>query len=178
MSLDSAEQLYTEEQAGTTSQLKMNRQLVMLHSASCNISATLETDQVVGQIVQEFSNILAASSCYLGLWNGESNQLEVVVNHRAGVEAQGDYNADSILAKHPFLTEKILETENKKPVVLNFSTGRRVFVSTMLIAGSFALKWKSNKEIVCIQTSRDYEVPVIFEPIPPFMYGDGVFLFR
>ncbi|MHA1974050.1 MAG: hypothetical protein ACTSW1_13715 [Candidatus Hodarchaeales archaeon] len=47
------------------------------------------------------------------------------------------------------LTVKILETGEKR-VLLNLSTERRIFVLTLLSAGSFALGWKPNKSITCV----------------------------
>lgn len=63
------------------------------------------------------------------------------------------------------LVVEILKTD--KPVLLNLSTGRRVFISTLLLAGSFALSLQPEKSIICVQTSRGYPAVVVFEPIPP-----------
>jgi len=65
------------------------------------------------------------------------------------------------------LAVEILSTDENQPVVLNFSTGRRVLVSTMIMAGSFALGWQPKKKIICVQTSKNYPTAVVFEPIPP-----------
>ncbi len=139
MTLESAKQLYAEEQEGKTSQLKMTRQLVMLHSASCNISATLEIDQVVELIVQEFSNILAASACYLGLWNNETNQLEIVFNHHAGVKAQSESKTENILVKHPSLIEKILSRRNILHISKNTPGADKAVLKTLKKAGITSL---------------------------------------
>jgi len=65
------------------------------------------------------------------------------------------------------LAVEILKLPPSKAVLLNFSTGRRVLVSTMLLAGSFALSWDPDRNITCVQTSRNYPTAVVFEPIPP-----------
>jgi CRISPR locus-related DNA-binding protein len=62
------------------------------------------------------------------------------------------------------LAEMIVATEPEDPVILNFSTGRRVFVSAMVIAGSLAKGWVPEKTIICVQTSANYDKAVIFEP--------------
>ncbi|MFW9993531.1 MAG: winged helix-turn-helix transcriptional regulator [Candidatus Odinarchaeota archaeon] len=67
------------------------------------------------------------------------------------------------------LAVEILATGAEQQVVLNFSTGRRVLVSTMLLAGSFALGWQPRKKIICVQTSKNYPGAVVFEPVPPLI---------
>ncbi len=66
-----------------------------------------------------------------------------------------------------FLATKILESADDIPILLNLSTGRRVFVSALILAGSFSLSWRPQKKIICVQSSRDYPKIVEFEPVPP-----------
>lgn len=108
----STEQLLSEVQEKRTLQLRMTRQLVMLQSASSNISASLETTQVMDLIVQEFSNLLDASACYLGMWNVEKNSLEYLTDHQAGNPSKEGQKVDSVLDKHPSLINTILSRRN------------------------------------------------------------------
>ena len=67
------------------------------------------------------------------------------------------------------ITEMILSTEVEDQIILNISTGRRVFVSTLVLAGSLAMGWMPEKKVVCVQASGNYDKVVIFEPNLPMV---------
>ncbi|MDH5404231.1 MAG: hypothetical protein OEZ01_03635 [Candidatus Heimdallarchaeota archaeon] len=65
------------------------------------------------------------------------------------------------------LAEMIARINSEYDIILNFSAGRRVFISTMVLAGSLIKGWQPEKNILCVQTSDAYEVT--FEPNLPMI---------
>ena len=112
MSLPSAEQLFYDNSQDTAAQLKITRQLVMLHAASCNISATLDNKQVAEVIVQEFANLLSASVCSLGIWSEKDTRLYIVSSYQPEQPTVGKSNTKSIINSDPQFISKVLSRRN------------------------------------------------------------------
>jgi diguanylate cyclase (GGDEF)-like protein len=77
----SVENLYHSRGASTTQQLEVTRQLVMLHTASAQISSSLEVDQVSNIVTRELNNIFSTSLCILRQWNKEEGAIRKVATH-------------------------------------------------------------------------------------------------
>ena len=112
MSTPTTDELYREETKDISEQLRITKQLVMLHAASRNISATLDNQQVEYLITQEFSYLLSGSTCFLGNWNDECERLEIVANYQPHIDKNNSQINVSILNLHPLLVNKVLTRRN------------------------------------------------------------------
>jgi len=139
MSLLSTENLLYNKQQDTAAQLKITRQLVMLHAASCNISATLDSKQVSEIIVQEFSTLLSASFCSLGVWNEKDNHLEILASYKSTQPEIHQPDIWSIINTNPQITEKILSRRNVLHVTKNTPGADKEILSVMDEAGVTSL---------------------------------------
>ena len=131
MSLLSTEQLFYEKQQDTAAQLKITRQLVMLHAASCSITATLDSKQVSEIIVQEFSNLLSASSCTLGVWDEENSRIEILAKYQPANPEMEQSDNGSIVRANPKIVEKILSRRNVLHITKNMPGADKEILSAL-----------------------------------------------
>ncbi len=83
---DSVENLYKRTGATTTQQLEVTRQLVMLQTASAQISSSLDINEVCSIVTRELNNIFATRVCSLSRWDKEKGILHRITTHKVGEE--------------------------------------------------------------------------------------------
>ncbi len=83
---DSVENLYQRTGATTTQQLEVTRQLVMLQTASAQISSSLDINEVCSIVTRELNNIFATRVCSLSRWDKEKGILHRITTHKVGEE--------------------------------------------------------------------------------------------
>jgi diguanylate cyclase (GGDEF)-like protein len=83
---ENVENLYQRRGASTTQQLEVTRQLVMLQTASAQISSSLDINEVCSIVTRELNNIFATRVCSLSRWDKEQDILHRVATHKVGEE--------------------------------------------------------------------------------------------
>lgn len=79
---ESVENLYQRRGASTTQQLEVTRQLVMLHTASAQISSSLDVDQVSTIVTKELNNIFSTSLSIISQLDEEKGILNRIAAHK------------------------------------------------------------------------------------------------
>jgi diguanylate cyclase (GGDEF)-like protein len=119
---DSIENLYQRRDVSTTQQLEVTRQLVMLQTASAQISSSLDVNEVCSIVTRELNNIFSTRVCILSRWNKENGTLYRVATHMMGshikeIEDSSFRLSDFPLRKQALDGQRVIQSISSDPKI-------------------------------------------------------------
>ena len=159
---ETVENLYQRQGFSTTQQLEVTRQLVMLQTASAQISSSLDVNEVCSIVTRELNNIFSTNVCILSRWDKEVNTLHRVAIHKLGNQTEEIKEGTLQVSQFPLraqaldghkVIQSIVSDQNIDPAELKF-LNKHGFKSVLL------LPLVHHNEAIGLIETYDYEEKV------------------